>query len=609
MQLMAPRGPYRRRDREAWQPSPRQRQVLDLMLEGMTNAEIARRLDISAAAVKWQVSELLSTTGLADRHALARWWREREHRPQSRGLLALLWPVRLRPQQVLGLAVTAGVVAVAAGLMLFGGSDGGLADDSHPVGLDVGEERPPMTPTTQPDENDLAVLDAIVIEWQRWSSEAGSWNSLVHRGGGSSQAALSLGYGGAPIVSPDGRFAAHADRYGEVTVYDLGAWQAVLRVQTARNLFVHAWTGDSTQVYGWREHCEQPAERGICPSGLQRDLWRIDIESGIAQMLVAFDFSAVSLAIPRQRDAVHAYALGVNTDICCAIDPTGDPFIAVLDLENHEVTARVPLAGVLAGQYEESVAGGDAFYPALLLTPDGSKLFLVDAAEDAVLVLDTQTFAIERRELQEKRSALRRFGDWLGSQLVGTAEAKGGGSFHRQAALKPDGRYLVIGGTNAQEVATGSGSTRLDSRPAGVSVIDTHDMTVVLRDKHASWFWLTADGRRLLTYGSYYDETLGQDDLGGGIAATGLNIFDLDTLAIVGHLWPGEEVRLDAFSPDGRFAYVSSEGPGMAAARKTGLGCQQDCFRLNLLDLEDGRIIWTGKLGMHQSVLAFPPPP
>lgn len=56
-------------------PSPAQRRVLDALLEGKTNREIAWRLSLSFETVKWHISDLLGEMGLTDRHALAHWWR------------------------------------------------------------------------------------------------------------------------------------------------------------------------------------------------------------------------------------------------------------------------------------------------------------------------------------------------------------------------------------------------------------------------------------------------------------------------------------------------------------------------------------------------------
>jgi NarL family two-component system response regulator LiaR len=47
--------------------SDREREVLELLVEGLSNAQIAERLIVSVAAVKYHVSSILSKLGAANR--------------------------------------------------------------------------------------------------------------------------------------------------------------------------------------------------------------------------------------------------------------------------------------------------------------------------------------------------------------------------------------------------------------------------------------------------------------------------------------------------------------------------------------------------------------
>ena len=90
-------GYHRTPSQDAWQPTERQHRVLDLLVEGRTNPEIAAALGITVDGAKWHIGELLSLTGLQDRQALARWWAQARTRRQPAfvplvQLLRRFWP-------------------------------------------------------------------------------------------------------------------------------------------------------------------------------------------------------------------------------------------------------------------------------------------------------------------------------------------------------------------------------------------------------------------------------------------------------------------------------------------------------------------------------------
>jgi DNA-binding CsgD family transcriptional regulator len=63
--------------------SPRQREVLDLIARGRTNAEIAEALGISLDGAKWHVREILGKLGVESREEAAEHWRK-ERQPLAR---------------------------------------------------------------------------------------------------------------------------------------------------------------------------------------------------------------------------------------------------------------------------------------------------------------------------------------------------------------------------------------------------------------------------------------------------------------------------------------------------------------------------------------------
>ena len=53
--------------------TPRQQEVLELLRERLTNAEIARELGISQDGAKWHVSEIIGRLGVTTREEAAQW--------------------------------------------------------------------------------------------------------------------------------------------------------------------------------------------------------------------------------------------------------------------------------------------------------------------------------------------------------------------------------------------------------------------------------------------------------------------------------------------------------------------------------------------------------
>jgi DNA-binding CsgD family transcriptional regulator len=99
------------------QLTPRQREVLRLIGEGYSNAEIAERLGISLAGAKWHVSELLTRLDAASREDLAERWRSgRSLRRRLFAWLPALPPLKLLAAggATLGVAAASAVIVVVA---------------------------------------------------------------------------------------------------------------------------------------------------------------------------------------------------------------------------------------------------------------------------------------------------------------------------------------------------------------------------------------------------------------------------------------------------------------------------------------------------------------
>ena len=101
------------------------------------------------------------------------------------------------------------------------------------------------------------------------------------------------------------------------------------------------------------------------------------------------------------------------------------------------------------------------------------------------------------------------------------------------------------------------------------------------RDRHRGWLGLAGllGGRG----------TSGAGVLEGVTPGFGLKILDAATFELVAHVVPGEIARQVEFSPDSRFAYLVTDGPGRPDDPNR--RCSEDCKVLAVVDLEDGSVV------------------
>jgi DNA-binding CsgD family transcriptional regulator len=94
--------------------TPREWQVLDLIREGLTNEQIARRLGISENGVKYHVLEILSKLGVSSRYEAAAWRREPAAASRSFAGLGVLFALRPKLGALTASKVLAGVLIISA---------------------------------------------------------------------------------------------------------------------------------------------------------------------------------------------------------------------------------------------------------------------------------------------------------------------------------------------------------------------------------------------------------------------------------------------------------------------------------------------------------------
>jgi DNA-binding CsgD family transcriptional regulator len=123
--------------------TPREWQVLDLLREGLSNEQIAQRLDISLAGAKYHVSEILTKLGLTSREEAAAWQPEavavRRWWALALTTLRRAWPI----------AGAAGALAAVAALawIAFGASAGEDGDGNSAATKPTSSATPPASPS------------------------------------------------------------------------------------------------------------------------------------------------------------------------------------------------------------------------------------------------------------------------------------------------------------------------------------------------------------------------------------------------------------------------------------------------------------------------------
>jgi len=95
--------------------TPRQREVLDLLAAGRTNAQVADALGVSLDGAKWHVREILSILGVEGREDAAEYWRRHNGVPSR---FRRTWRSFTSAGLALRLAAAAGGVVVVAGIVL-----------------------------------------------------------------------------------------------------------------------------------------------------------------------------------------------------------------------------------------------------------------------------------------------------------------------------------------------------------------------------------------------------------------------------------------------------------------------------------------------------------
>jgi hypothetical protein len=416
-------------------------------------------------------------------------------------------------------------------------------------------------------------------------------------------------------ISPDGRTLATMtwpsgmhNRDGVLHLIDLPSWTEHSTGVTLDD-YVNdlVFSPDGKALY-WT----QPTQRDPA-HGLPRDyqLYRYAVGRRKLTVVTGFpsSFSPGEMHLLRSGSRLAIY--GVPTDANYLADDV--PRVLLVDLVAGHLVADVRLDGVTAGQIQLETAGPDEppyrFYlPGLAWDLEHDLLYVVHADTDEITVVDLAQGEISRQATVHPRyTLLERLGNWL----VPVAAAKGSvPGTEKRAVLSPDGTRLYVAGLRSEmtrreddqewiwhEVPSGlqigSGQRHRVKRtgewiwhevPLGLQVIATGDLAELGRvDLAVSDLALSPDGRWLLLAST---QEVTQADGGIEHVGRGLYLFDAQQLQEVAHLAPEVEFRLNGFSPDGRYAYVSTSASDWQGDRYGNWR-----VTLHVLDLETGRFV------------------
>lgn len=162
----------------------RQREVLDLIVAGKTNAEIGEALGITLDGAKWNVSEILTKLGVESREEAAEYWRWRNRgsRRLVRALRGIFAASTIKVAAGVGGLAVAGVAGVAVWLGFFHDAtpevasaesfylEASIAVRSDPSPQDIGSTiAGQATPTGSPVEN------RFTLRWWNQDRDHGRW--------------------------------------------------------------------------------------------------------------------------------------------------------------------------------------------------------------------------------------------------------------------------------------------------------------------------------------------------------------------------------------------------------------------------------------------------
>ena len=400
-------------------------------------------------------------------------------------------------------------------------------------------------------------------------------------------APLDFGHHNLHVLSPNGRTLALAswpsgyNENGTLQLIDLTAWEVYTTTVTFDAYVQSLDFGSDGRTLYWAQPTDFDPPNYVPAEFV---LYRYDLDSDMVTAVIPLPplFSPQEMKLLNDGTEIALY--GTTSQIPIATDAV--PHLLLVDLTTETVRADIPLEGVTSGQYRLPNATNKTPFrianPGLAWDLTQNLLYVVHAAEDKVTLVDLTAATIARQvDIAPHQAILER----LMSLGVQTAHAKMVPGSDKQAVLSPGGSHLFAIGLNRdlQNLEQGTLGWIWQETPLGLQIINTKDLTEAsMLDLPATNMALSPNGKWLLLT-SAYDETRTTD----GVVRVkhGLYVVDTESMAVTSHLLPDREVYLQGFSPNGRFAYIST-----ATSEWQGDHYENWQTTLHVLDLETGQL-------------------
>ena len=416
---------------------------------------------------------------------------------------------------------------------------------------------------------------------------------------------IDFGHHNTYTLSPDGRTLAlitwpsgSYNSGGTLYLLDVLTWEIYNTEVTFDDYIYPLRFGADDRTLYWTQ-----AARRDAAHDLPRDyeLYRYDLHGGqlTAVTLLSPSFAPWEMQLLASGTQMAIY--GIPTDTNNLVEDT--PHVLLVDLAAGSVAGDISLEGVTAGQFRIQTAAEDEnpyrmVRPGLAWDLERDLLYVAHADEEKVTVVDLVSAEVSRQtDIRAQQSILERLLSWG----VEVAEAKIVPGTDKQAVLDPGGNKLYTVGLHREMMPAEDGDGWVYQEiPLGLQVIAAEKLTEVQRlDLPVTDLALSPDGKWLLLRSAY--DTTGPD---GGLEREhhGLYLVDTASMAVTAHLMPESEVYLQGFSPDGRYAYVST-------ATSEWLGDHYGNWRgiLHVLDLQSGQFVAGREFpGGYLDVIPFP---